>query len=103
MTTLIPLLDTSSQKRPQILQLYQNLELFSEGEPVQNSLFVLGSGVDGTGRPHTHLLIVDPPADDRPAVFRAPDHVEVAPVYDVVVGPDLVVRLHDSTIRQGAV
>ena len=69
MTALIPLLDSSSQRRPQILQLYQNLELFSEGEPAQNSLFVLGSGIDSTGRSRAHLLIVDPPAD-APERFR---------------------------------
>jgi hypothetical protein len=78
MTALIPLLDSSSQRRPQILQLYQNLELFSEGEPAQNSLFVLGSGVDDTGRPRAHLLIVDPPAD-APERFRLEE--EVAALY----------------------
>ncbi|MFN3335723.1 MAG: hypothetical protein ACK47M_24755, partial [Caldilinea sp.] len=61
MTALIPLLDSSSQKRPQILQLYQNLELFSEGTPASNSLFVMGQSVDAAGRPRNHLLIVDPP------------------------------------------
>mgnify|MGYP005843856617 CR=1 FL=1 len=63
MTALIPLLDSSSQKRPQILQLYQNLELFSEGTPASNSLFVMGQSVDAAGRPRNHLLIVDPPVD----------------------------------------
>lgn len=78
MTALIPLLDSSSQKRPQILQLYQNLELFSEGEPAQNSLFVLGNGVDSTGRPRAYLLIVDPPAD-APERFQLEE--EVAALY----------------------
>lgn len=63
MTALIPLLDSSSQKRPQILQLYQDLELFSEGEPTQHSLFVLGHGDDRSGGRREQLLIVDPPAD----------------------------------------
>lgn len=63
MTALIPLLDSSSQKRPQILQLYQNLELFSEGEPTRNSLFVLGEGAEQVGGRRQQLLIVDPPAD----------------------------------------
>jgi hypothetical protein len=63
MTALIPLLDSSSQKRPQILQLYQNLELFSEGTPPSNSLFVLGQGIDAAGRVRNQLLIIDPPAD----------------------------------------
>ncbi len=78
MTALIPLLDSSSQKRPQILQLYQNLELFSEGEPAQNSLFVLDNGVDSAGRARAHLLIIDPPVD-APTRFRLAD--EVAALY----------------------
>lgn len=74
MTALIPLLEPHSQKRPQILQLHQDLELFSEGTPAQNSLFVLGRGVDAVGGVRKHLLIVDPPADiaDR---FRLEDDV----------------------------
>lgn len=59
MSTLIPLLDSSSPKQPQILQLYPNLELFTEGTPPLNSLFVLGRTPQGGEQ----LLIVDPPAD----------------------------------------
>lgn len=76
MTALIPLLDASSQKRPQILQLYQNLELFSEAEPAQNSLFVLGNDIDSTGTLRARLLIVDPPAD-APARFKLAEEVAV--------------------------
>ncbi|HQY93725.1 hypothetical protein [Caldilinea sp.] len=74
MTPLIPLLESPSQKQPQILQLYQNLELFSEGAPARNSLFVLGKGIDAAGSPRTHLLIVDPPAD-APDRFQLEDDV----------------------------
>ena len=78
MTSPIPLLEPPSQKRPQILQLYQDLELFSEGTPARNSLFVLGHSVDGAGRARDHLLIVDPPTD-APERFRLEE--EVAALY----------------------
>jgi len=78
MTALIPLLDASSQNRPQILQLYQDLELFSEGEPASNSLFVLGRSVDAAGSEHSHLLIIDPPVDASER-FRLEE--EVAALY----------------------
>lgn len=78
MTTPIPLLEPSSEKRPQILQLYQDLELFSEGMPAHNSLFVLGRGVDAAGLARSHLLIIDPPPDASER-FRLED--EVAALY----------------------
>ena len=74
MTSPIPLLEPPSQKRPQILQLYQDLELFSEGTPARNSLFMLGHSVDAAGRSCDHLLIVDPPAD-APERFRLEEDV----------------------------
>ncbi|MCS6828105.1 MAG: hypothetical protein NZ553_15935 [Caldilinea sp.] len=78
MSPLIPLLDPSSRSRPQILQLYQNLELFSEGIPPRNTLFVLDRRVDAGGRIRSQLLIVDPPADALER-FRLED--EVAALY----------------------
>ncbi len=63
MTSLIPLLEPPSQKRPQILQLYPHLELFSEGTPARNSLFVLGEQAVPDGTPREQLLIIDPPDD----------------------------------------
>jgi hypothetical protein len=70
MTALIPLLDSSSQKRPQILQLYQNLELFSEGSRRRTACLCWAMASMSTGRPRAHLLIVDPPAD-APERFQA--------------------------------
>lgn len=76
MTSLIPLLEPPSQKHPQILQLYQNLELFSEGMPACNSLFVLAEGVDVSGHSREQLLIIDPP-DDAAERFKLGEDVAV--------------------------
>jgi hypothetical protein len=76
MTSLIPLLEPSRRTPPQILQLFQDLELFSEGDPACNSLFVLGQSVDGSGSPRRHLLIVDPP-EDIDERFRLDDDIAV--------------------------
>jgi hypothetical protein len=75
MPSLIPLFDLPASPQegggPRILQLYQDLELFSEGEPQANSLFVLGralnpdpGGLSGPGGLwRDQLLVVDPPAN----------------------------------------
>jgi hypothetical protein len=71
MPSLIPLFDLPSGIQgaagPRILQLYQDLELFSEGEPPANTLFVLGRSLgvvpDQVGLWRDQLLVVDPPAD----------------------------------------
>lgn len=67
MASPIPLFDPQAAGAPRILQLYQDLELFSSGEPPANSLFVLGRGAgfspDCGALLQDHLLIVDPPAD----------------------------------------
>jgi hypothetical protein len=76
MTSLIPLLEPPDQKRPQILQLYQHLELLSEGAPARNSLFVLGESTDITGQPREHLLIIDPP-DNTAERFKLSEDVAV--------------------------
>lgn len=71
MPSLIPLFDLPSGPRagagPRILQLYQDLELFSEGDPPVNSLFVLGRSLgvvpDQVGLWRDQLLVVDPPSE----------------------------------------
>jgi hypothetical protein len=71
MPSLIPLFDLQpgpqSGAGPRILQLYQDLELFSEGDPPANTLFVLGRSLgvvpDQVGLWRDQLLIVDPPPD----------------------------------------
>lgn len=67
MSSSIPLLDAwgaDPDEPVKITQLYEHVELYSQGEPPRNSLFVLGrpplSVVDNAG---DQLLIVDPPAD----------------------------------------
>ncbi len=69
MSSLIPLFDSQPEPHagaaPQILQLYQHLEMFSEGDPPANALFVLGRSVgiapDQNGLWRSELLIIDPP------------------------------------------
>ena len=71
MPSLIPLFDLPSEPEsgagPRILQLYQDLELFSEGDPPANSMFVLGRSLgvvpDQVGLWRDQLLVVDPPPD----------------------------------------
>ncbi|HXF63550.1 MAG TPA: hypothetical protein VNK95_18150, partial [Caldilineaceae bacterium] len=66
MTSSGPILLNPGEARGQtkILQLYPHVELFSEGEPPANSLFILGRA-SPTGDPsgQDQLLIVDPPLD----------------------------------------
>lgn len=84
MPSLIPLFDLPSDPSagpgPHILQLYQDLELFSEGEPPANALFVLGRSLgvvpDQVGLWRDQLLIIDPPPDLH-ARFRLDGDVAV--------------------------
>jgi hypothetical protein len=84
MPSLIPLFDlppgSAAGSGPRILQLFQDLELFSEGEPSANVLFVLGRSwgyaPDQTGLWRDQLLIIDPP-DDLYARFRLEGDVAV--------------------------
>lgn len=84
MPSLIPLFDlppsSSAGAGPRILQLYQDLELFSDGEPPANTLFVLGRSLgyapDQAGLWRDQLLIVDPPLDLH-ARFRLEGDVAV--------------------------
>jgi hypothetical protein len=84
MPSLIPLFDLPAGPQegggPRILQLYQDLELFSEGDPQANSLFVLGRSLgvvpDQVGLWRDQLLVIDPPAD-LAARFRLDGDVAV--------------------------
>lgn len=82
MPSLIPLFDLppAAGSGPRILQIYQDLELFSEGGPPANALFVLGRSLgvvpDQVGLWRDQLLIVDPPPD-LPARFRLEGDVAV--------------------------
>lgn len=61
--------DLPHQKSTKIIQLFEHLELFSEGEPAQHTLFVLGRApLAELGATHTsaeQLLLIDPPPDVR--------------------------------------
>lgn len=67
MSTGSTLLRSSHSPEPtKILQLYARVELFSEGEPPINSLFVQGAANTGMAAPlksDAQLLIIDPGAD----------------------------------------
>lgn len=78
MPTPIPLLDPAAPG-PRITQLYAHLELFSEGDPPANALFVMGR--DGIPTPEallgrSQLLVIDPP-DDLITRFRLEDDAAV--------------------------
>ena len=84
MPSLIPLFDLPpgppSGAGPRILQIYQDLELFNEGDPPANSMFVLGRSlgiVPGqVGLWRDQLLVIDPPPDLE-ARFRLEGDVAV--------------------------
>jgi hypothetical protein len=95
MPSLIPLFDLPADPQsaggPRILQLYQDLELFSEGDPPANAIFVLGRTVgvvpDQVGLWRDQLLVIDPPHDletrfrldgDVAVLFTAADEPAVA-------------------------
>jgi hypothetical protein len=64
----IQLTPLSSSEQGKIIQLYRYLELFSEGDPPRNSLFVFAPATGplpiGNNTPsEDELLIIDPPAD----------------------------------------
>ncbi|MEZ4620320.1 MAG: hypothetical protein R2867_33105 [Caldilineaceae bacterium] len=76
----IPLFDPSAQPSAGITRLYEYLELFSEGDPPRNSLFILGRPTLAEQNPlqaaPDQLLIVDPPTDIT-ARFRLDGQVAV--------------------------
>lgn len=57
--------DPGSKPSARITQLYRNLELYSDGEPAHNTLFVLGTtlAADPTALLSEQLLLIDPPPD----------------------------------------
>ncbi len=57
---------------PTITKLYPSLELFSDGEPPHNTLFVFGRGI-GPGS-EDELLLIDPPLN-AVELFALPGHV----------------------------
>ena len=58
----INLIEPTTASATRILQLYDHLELFSEGEPPQNTLFVLErASLSVVGDTGDRLLIIDPP------------------------------------------
>lgn len=58
-------LDPGQAPTAHITQIYSHLELFSDGAPQENTLFVLGrqSGAESAGPAPDRLLLIDPPAD----------------------------------------
>lgn len=63
----LPLFDAASQSEAEITRLYEHLELFSEGDPLHHSLFVLGRPTLAEQNPlqasREQLLLIDPPQD----------------------------------------
>lgn len=60
-----------------ILQLYQHLELYSQGDPPANTLFVLGRApLAVLASSGDQLLLIDPPPDARQR-FRLPEQTAV--------------------------
>jgi hypothetical protein len=55
-----------------ITQLYPTIELYSDGEPPQHTIFVLGKGLPAPLGAGDELLLVDPP-DDAPTRFSLPE------------------------------
>lgn len=107
MPSLIPLFDLPSGPQtgsgPSILQLYQDLELFSEGDPPVNSLFVLGRSLgivpDQVGLWRDQLLVIDPPAD-LAARFRLAGDVAVLSTWEAADAPAGLGRV--QTVPGGA-
>ena len=65
--TNIPLFSLPPSPGVKITQLYEHLELFSEGEPPRHTLFILGRPTlaerNPLQAPQDQLLIIDPPAN----------------------------------------
>src|SRR6476620_9339687 len=66
-TSNIVFAETPASSATQIVQLFEHLELFSEGEPPRHTLFVLGRAplraVDLNQTIEDQLLLIDPPPD----------------------------------------
>jgi hypothetical protein len=75
----IQFLEPQSEQGAQVLQLYPLVELFVEGDPPTNALFVLGRSAAPIGNPSApqeQLLLIDPP-DDVGERFRLEGNVAV--------------------------
>jgi hypothetical protein len=83
----IQLLDSNPPPHMKITQLYKHLELFSQGEPSQHTLFVLGqeatfaeietvAQLEQLGSPSTQLLLIDPP-ENAAELFRLEGEIAV--------------------------
>lgn len=83
----IKLLDSGPASNTKITQLYEHLELFSQGDPPRHTLFVLGKSpglasienvaqLEQLGAPSTQLLLIDPP-DNATELFRLEGDVAV--------------------------
>jgi hypothetical protein len=62
-STLIELIDSAPRTRVTITQLYPHIELLSEGDPPQHSLFVMGRTSLNIGQTQDDFLLIDPPSD----------------------------------------
>ena len=62
-STLIELIDGAPRQRLTITQLYPHIELLSEGNPPQHSLFLLGRTPLSIGQAQDEFLLIDPPSD----------------------------------------
>ncbi len=62
-STLIELIDGAPPQRVNITQLYPHIELLSEGDPPQHSLFLLGRNPLSIGQAQDEFLLIDPPSD----------------------------------------
>ncbi len=69
MATSSIVLTEAASPSTKIVQLFEHLELFSEGEPLHHTLFVLGRAplahLDRLPAAPDQLLLIDPPADVR--------------------------------------
>ncbi|MCX6048365.1 MAG: hypothetical protein NT075_24955 [Chloroflexi bacterium] len=68
-TSSIVLTEATATSSTKIVQLFEHLELFSEGEPAHHTLFVLGrtslAQLDALQAAPDQLLLIDPPVDVR--------------------------------------
>lgn len=94
-------LEPGSEPSARITQLYQNLELYSDGEPVRNTLFVLGRTLAAgpTAVLSEQLLLIDPPPDAQ-TIFQL--NGDVATLYTGnVKGTDGVALPRIETLANG--
>jgi hypothetical protein len=104
--TPIILQPTEARRESRILQLYPQVELFSEGEPRRNSLFIFGQApgplLAGSTAAGDQLLVIDPPPD-LASRFRLQNQTAVlftgepmpagAPLLQTVAGGTAHIRL----------